>query len=392
MCRESLIRAGWMIDGTGARAQENVLIRIKEGLFQEIGPFPPDEMKPGNFLDLSDCTLVPALADAHVHLFMSGTGDQNRRKEQLDESFTRVRETISRHLRQLIAHGVLAVRDGGDKNGYAARYKNGFMEKETSFICLHVAGKAWHKPGRYGSFVGHALKRGTLAAGIVREANDIDHVKIIQSGLNSLRHFGKESRPQFQLKTLKEGIETASALGLKTMVHANGILPVQMALEAGCTSIEHGFFMGMKNLLHMAEKQVFWVPTAGTMKAFAENAGEREEARIMALKNLDHQLTQMSAARKLGVPIALGTDSGGMGVHHGGAVIEELRLFLHAGFSVEEAIRCASRNTMNLMGLHRKGLIKKGMTADFIAAKGPPSGLPGSLNDIYRIHAGEHFL
>ena len=381
-----------MIDGTGARAQENVLIRIKEGLFQEIGPFPPDEMNPGNFLDLSDCTLVPALADAHVHLFMSGTGDQNRRKEQLDEGFKRVRETISRHLRQLIAHGVLAVRDGGDKNGYAARYKNGFMEKETSFICLHVAGKAWHKPGRYGSFVGHALKRGTLAAGIVREANDIDHVKIIQSGLNSLRHFGKESRPQFQLKTLKEGIETASALGLKTMVHANGILPVQMALEAGCTSIEHGFFMGMKNLSHMAERQVFWVPTAGTMKAFAEYAGEREEARIMALKNLDHQLTQMSAARKLGVPIALGTDSGGMGVHHGGAVIEELRLFLHAGFSVEEAIRCASRNTMNLMGLHRKGLIKKGMTADFIAAKGPPSGLPGSLNDIYRIHAGEHFL
>ena len=392
MFRERWIRAGWMIDGSGVPVRKNVLIKVKDGFFEEIRPFPSGEMKPSNFSDLSGYTLLPALADAHVHLVMSGTADQDRRKQQLNENFEQARETISFHLKQLIAHGVLAVRDGGDKNGYTQRYKNRFMKKKGPSICLHVAGKAWHKPGRYGSFVGRALKRGTLAAGIMRESHGLDHVKIIQSGLNSLRYFGAESRPQFRLKALKEGVEAASALGLRTMVHANGIVPVQIALDAGCSSIEHGFFMGMKNFLQMAEKQIFWVPTAGTMKAFAIHAGERGEERLMALRNLEHQLAQMGLARKLGVPIALGTDSGSMGVHHGSGLIEELQLLLDAGFSIEEAIKCASFNSASLLGLNRKGLIKKGMQADFLVVKGSPSALPESLRDIFRIHVGERFL
>ena len=392
MFSERLIRAGWMIDGSGGRVQKNVLIRIKDGFFQEIRPVPTGEMKPSAFSDLSGCTILPALADAHVHLIMSGAPEQDRRKQQLNERFQQVRETISFHLKQWVAHGVLAVRDGGDKKGYTQRYKNRFMDGTESSICLHVAGKAWYKPGRYGSFVGRALKRGTLAAGIMRESHDIDHVKIIQSGLNSLRYFGKESLPQFQLKALKEAMEAASRLGLKTMVHANGKLPVRIALEAGCSSIEHGFFMGKQNLALMAEMQVFWVPTAGTMKAFAEHARGREKERLVALRNLDHQMSQMALARRLGAPIALGTDSGSVGVHHGRALIEELQLLLDAGFSIEEAIKCASFNNATLLGLDRKGLIKKGMQADFVAVKGLPSALPESLNDIFCIHAGERFL
>ena len=164
-------------------------------------------------MDLSGYTLLPALADAHVHLFMSGTADQKRRKQQLNEGFKQARGTISRHLGQLVSHGILAVRDGGDRNGYTQRYKKYFVEEKYASICLRVAGKAWHKPGRYGSFVGRSLGRGRLAEGIFRESDDIDHVKIIQSGLNSLRYFGKESPPQFQLKALREAVEVSSSLG-----------------------------------------------------------------------------------------------------------------------------------------------------------------------------------
>jgi len=392
MSYEKPVLAGWMIDGAGGPIQENVLIRIKDGFFEEIRPFSIEPMKPSTFMDLSGYTLLPALADAHVHLFMSGTVDQERRKQQLNEGFQQARETISRHLGQLFAHGILAVRDGGDRNGYTQRYKKYFMEEKYASICLHVAGKAWHKPGRYGSFVGRALKRGRLAEGVLRKSSDIDHVKIIQSGLNSLRYFGKESSPQFQLKALKEAVEAASSLGLKTMVHANGELPVRIALEAGCSSIEHGFFMGKQNLNVMAEMQVFWVPTAGTMKAFAKHARGREKERLVALRNLDHQMSQMALARRLGVPIALGTDSGSVGVHHGRALIEELQLLLDAGFPIEEAIKCASFNNAKLLGLNRKGLIKKGMQADFVVVKGSPSALPESLKDISSIHVGERFL
>jgi imidazolonepropionase-like amidohydrolase len=392
MAHEKPILAGWLIDGTGAPFRENVLIQIKDGFFEEIRPFSIDTMKPSTFMDLSGYTLLPALADAHVHLFMSGTADQKRRKDQLNEGFNQAKKTISRHLGQLFAHGILAVRDGGDKDGYTWRYKKYFMEEKYASICLRVAGKAWHKPGRYGSFVGRSPGRGRLAEGILRESDDINHVKIIQSGLNSLRYFGKESLPQFQLKALKEAVEAASSLGLKTMVHANGKLPVRIALEAGCSSIEHGFFMGKQNLNFMAEMQVYWVPTTGTMKAFAEHSRGREKERLVALRNLEHQMAQMALARRLGVPIALGTDSGSVGVHHGSALIEELQLLLDAGFSIEEAIKCASFNNAKLLGLDRKGLIKKGMQANFVVVKGSPSAVPESLKDIFCIHVGEQFL
>jgi len=391
MFDERSILAGWLIDGTGAPFRKNVFLRIMKGVFHEIRPFSFGTMTPPGLLDFSGYTLLPPLADAHVHLFMSGTVDPDRRKRQLNQDFRRVKTTISKHLEQLVAHGVLSVRDGGDKNGYALRYKKQFHQQKYSVNCLHVAGKAWHKQGRYGSFVGQAVGRGTLAEEILRFRDDIDHVKIIQSGLNSLQYFGRESLPQFPLKAMKDAMEAASILGLKTMVHANGKLPVQIALKAGCGSIEHGFFMGEENLALMAEMGVYWVPTACTMKAYGQYAHGGERERRIALKNLEHQLEQMTVARKLGVPMAVGTDSGSTGVHHGSALIDELRLFQDAGFSIEEAIRCASFNSANLMGLEGKGCIKKGMQANFLVVKGPPSALPESLKDIYRIHAGEGF-
>jgi len=391
MLGEKRILAGWLIDGSGAPAVENVLITIKDGVFKEIRKTALDGMNPSAFVDLSGCTVVPGLMDAHVHLFMSGTVDQNRRKEQLSEGFEKIQKTISRHLRALIAHGVLAVRDGGDQNGYTQHYKKYCMEEKYAAISVHVAGKAWHKPGRYGSFVGRTPKGG-LAEGILRESGGIDHVKIIQSGLNSLKYFGKESLPQFPLQALRDAAKAASSLGLKTMAHANGRLPVQIALEAGCSSIEHGFFMGEENLALMADSRVFWVPTACTMKAYGKYAGESGKERQMALKNLEHQLGQMAVAKAFGVPMALGTDSGSLGVCHGSALIDELGLFLYAGFSIEEAIRCASFNTATLMGLDGKGLIQKGMQADFVVAKGRPSELPESLRDVFKIHVGDRFL
>ena len=360
--------------------------------FEEVGPLCGGPPAPSSYSDLSGYTLLPGLVDAHVHLFMSGTDEQSRRKRQLNEGFHRVNGTISRHLGQLLAHGVLAVRDGGDKEGYALRYKKMCLEEKDLAICVHVAGKAWHKPGRYGSFVGRALKSGSLASGILRESRDLDHVKIIQSGLNSLKDFGKESLAQFGLKDLRDAVNAASDLELKTMVHANGKVPVQIALEAGCGSIEHGFFMGQENLERMAAGDVFWVPTACTMKAYAKHGDAGDGERRMALKNLDHQLEQMALAGKLGVPMALGTDAGSVGVHHGSGVIEELKLFLSAGFSIEEAVKCASFNGARLLGLEKKGLIAEGMRADFVAVKGRPEDLPKSLGQSARVYSGGRLL
>ena len=117
---------------------------------------------------------------------------------------------------------------------------------------------------------------------ICKQVRCIDHIKIVNSGLNSLVRFGNETPPQFDVMELKEAVKIGKRFGRKTMVHANGKKPVEVALKAGCHSIEHGFFMGQENLKRMAEKQIFWVPTAVTMKAYRDAFGQR-------IKNLRSQ-------------------------------------------------------------------------------------------------------
>ena len=106
----------------------------------------------------------------------------------------------------------------------------------------------------------------------------------------------------------------------------------------------------------------------------------------IAEKNLDHQTGQIALARNLGVPIAMGTDAGSPGVHHGRAVRHEIKILMQAGFSIEEAIQCAAQNSARLLGLTRYGHLSIGMPASFIAVKGAPSDLPDSLSSVEAIY------
>jgi imidazolonepropionase-like amidohydrolase len=177
-------------------------------------------------------------------------------------------------------------------------------------------------------------------------------------------------------------VEFARRVNLPVMVHANGRLPVQIAVESGCRSIEHGFFMGRNNLEKLAERQIVWIPTAFTMKAYSDRLFPAGNEAKIAIRNLDHQIGQMMLARKLGVPIALGTDSGSLGVFHGYSAKEELKLFQEAGFSVSEAIQCATLNGARLLGIPNLGSLQPGKRASFTVIDGPPEQLFANLNSL----------
>jgi imidazolonepropionase-like amidohydrolase len=319
------------------------------------------------------------LIDSHVHLFMSGTDDRQIRDFQLSAPFDDIKGVIADHIAQHLAHGVVAVRDGGDNGGHALRYKTECLVDEKTPVILRVSGKAWHRPGRYGRLIGRPPEeKETLAEAITKATETIDQVKIVNSGVNSLTRYGKGTPPQFSVAEMQAAVAAAKTRGLKTMVHANGQLPVHIAIDSGCHSIEHGFFMGKENLKRMADATTTWVPTAYTMKAYAESGIASDVAR----KNLDHQLEQIAIARELGVPIALGTDAGSLGVHHGKAVVEEMKLLIVSGYSIAQAIKCSTMNGAKLLDLTDTGGLGMGMRANFVAVPGDPSNLPESLNRI----------
>ncbi|CAN2040722.1 Amidohydrolase-related domain-containing protein [Candidatus Magnetomoraceae bacterium gMMP-15] len=370
------ILAGWLIDGTGRHAQKNMLLQVKNSCIKSVKKADNDDIKNAE-TDLSDCTIMPFLIDSHVHLCMSGTEDQKVRQHQLNAGFDDMKNVIADHINKHIFYGIAAIRDGGDHYGHTLRYKNEFLESEQKLIYIKAAGKGWHQSGRYGRLIGRAPDENeTLGSAIKKHKQNTDHVKIVNSGLNSLKNFGKQTPPQFSLEQMKEAVEAGNSLNLKVMVHANGEIPVKISVEAGCHSIEHGFFMGKENLKLMADKQITWVPTACPMNAYLEYMKKTGMDYEITQENLDHQLEQIFWAKEFGVPVALGTDSGSIGVHHGKAVFEEMKLLIKAGFSLPEAVKCASFNGANLLDIKNIGRLIPGMQARFIAVKCDPVKLP----------------
>ncbi len=382
----------WLIDGTGAAPKKKVLIGIQGSTIfsitdcTEIEKSNQDRSRP-SVLDLPGFTVLPCLIDSHVHLTMSGTDDPEIREQQTVSGYAETREQIQHHLQEHFRYGVLAVRDGGDKNGYTLRYRDtAYNPLRFPYVQAMFAGKAWHQSGRYGSLIGRVpLKGRTIAESVALEGGSSDLVKVVNSGLNSLREFGKQTPPQFHLREFETLVHAARQIGKRVMVHANGVVPVSISVDAGCNSIEHGFFMGRENLKKMAEKKVIWVPTAVTMKAYSQVMKSEPMLSEVSQRNLDHQLEQIQMARKYGVRTAIGTDAGSPGVDHGKAVIQEMKLFMEAGYSLEETVMCATSVGAELLGFTKIGRLTQGMNACFLVVPGPPSELPDSLEFIEKI-------
>ena len=379
------IPVGWLIDGTGAAAAKNMRLTIEAGRIISIEPADSETPNSGNpRLDLSDHTLLPTLCDCHVHLAISGSLDPARRSERGSLEYKAMEPIISGHIRDCLRHGVLSVRDGGDCQGHVLQYKTDCEELNRIPFRLRTPGIAWYREGRYGKFIGRAVSAGKDPAPDMEAwtRQSIDHIKVIQSGINSLSTFGRQTEPQFEKEALSRIFRLCKSSGIGLMIHANGEIPVGIAVDAGCDSIEHGFFMGNENLQKMADSRITWVPTVVAMKAYAEHAPLDSVESQVARKTMDHQLAQLSSARQYGVPVALGTDAGSPGVHHGRAVAEELRLLVSAGYSIEEAISCATMNAATLMKREVPGRLSVGAPASFVAVKGSPSEVPDRLSSI----------
>lgn len=379
--------AGWLIDGSGGPARPNIRATVAGGLLRSLettGPGSPCT-EPAADYDWRRFTVIPGLIDAHVHLAMTGSPDEGLRARLREAPFEQVREVIRCNLHTLLCHGVVAVRDGGGARGFALRFARSLGDRTLSPVRIRASGRAWHRAGRYGRLIGRPPAPGRSLAEAVREDEERpDQVKVVNSGLNSLTEFGKQTAPQFDPEELAAAVAAAAGRGCHVMVHANGVLPVRGAVAAGSRSIEHGFFMGPDTLARMADSRVSWVPTAVTMAAYAElfSAGGRDADVVR--RTLDHQIEQLASARRAGVTVALGTDSGSPGVHHGRAVIAEMNLMLQAGFPIEAVIRSATADAAPLVAAAAGPLVPD-RPASFVVAPGAPADLPGSLLNVHAV-------
>jgi imidazolonepropionase-like amidohydrolase len=204
-----------------------------------------------------------------------------------------------------------------------------------------------------------------------KEGSDL--IKITATG-GVLSQAKDASGAQFTDEELKAIVETAKDYGFKVAAHAHGAEGMKRAIRAGVTSIEHGTFMD-DDAIELFKKYGTWfIPTIIAGKSTADSAKipgyYSEIVTPKALAVGPKIQATFTKAYKAGVKIAFGTDAG---VYMHGKNAKEFTYMVEGGMPAMEAIRSATLNGAELLGLTDiLGTVEKGKLADIIAVDGDP--------------------
>src|SRR4029077_9129736 len=201
---------------------------------------------------------------------------------------------------------------------------------------------------------------------------------------------GASSRPghgprdgAFNLDEMQALVDEAQALDRRVMCHALGGRGLDIAIEAGVNSIEHGTHLDQnpRHLERMAERGIFFVPTLLVYEYHRRSPQPHVKARAAEL--YEHHIESIQRALRIGVKVVAGTDAGGHG-HPANA--GELECLVKAGMTPMQALQAATGWAAECLGWEEElGTAQPGKLADLVAVKGDPLADIAMLRDPARI-------
>jgi imidazolonepropionase-like amidohydrolase len=197
---------------------------------------------------------------------------------------------------------------------------------------------------------------------------------------------------QFSDAELNAAVEEATRHGLKVAAHAHGTAGIIAATRAGVASIEHGSILTEKAADLMVKNGTYLVPTIYLSdieeKQIPEDLAEREAYLELAAKNAylnEHVERSFRLALKKNIKMALGSDLDGV---TSGRNAKELYSMVRRGLPKDEALRVATINGADLIGVDDRGEIAEGLLADLIAVKGNPLEDVRVMEDVHWVMQG----
>jgi len=382
------IHAGKLIDVPGRSVRGPSTIVVDNGRILSVSDGLA-RIEPGvPFIDLSTKTVLPGLIDSHVHLSSDRGGEQALLAEVRDDHPLQAFEAEMNGMKTLRA-GFTTVRNLGDDKGVTLALREAIARgwvKGPRIVdaAQSISTTGGHMDGRGAlndELVGHWQPNPENLCDSVESCRRVvrrqidrgaDVIKFATTGgVNSgtglaTRMFEDEARAL---------VETAHAYGRKVAVHAHGADGIKLALRAGADSIEHGTVMDDEIVRLMKAKGTYYVPTLSTVNGYIERLAKDPNAYTGAVKQQIEWrigITGQSLAKAYpgGVKIAYGTDAG---VSKHGRNADEFELLVKFGMPPVEALKAATVNAADLLGLSREiGTIEPGKAADIIAVSGDP--------------------
>lgn len=320
--------------------------------------------------------VMPGLVEAHAHVFLDGAElDFPTRTAYLEADLATMTAVARANVARARAAGVTLVRDAGDRFGVNDAIRAELAADPEAGIALRSPGLGVKRPKRYGGFMARDVGEGVdPTATIEAMVSTADDVKVILTGIIDFAAGTVKGALQFSVAELATIVEVAHRAGKKTFAHCSGLDGLEVAVEAGIDSIEHGFFMTRAILEGMAEKGIAWVPTFSPVHfqwARPELAGWSPATIDNLRRILDGHLEHVALADRLGVNLVAGSDAGSPGVQHGTGLVDEIFHFLDAGLSMTAALTSATSRPRRLWGLE-PATIAVGQPASLIALARSP--------------------
>jgi imidazolonepropionase-like amidohydrolase len=383
-----VLQNGRLIDGTGAppAAGATVVVRgdrIEAVSTRNASEFPAD----AEIIDCAGLTILPGLIDCHDHMANHRYALDHR--WGLDEPASTRHLRTAKVLRNTLAAGYTCVRDAAGLDvGFKRAIAEGLIEGPRLVLSLSIISP-------YGG-IGDAVSPSGVAfddccclpgdpllpASVANGPADVRQAvrRMVRAGADVIKCAttgGASSRPghgpndaAFNLDEMQALVEEAQALDRRVMCHALGGRGLDIAIEAGVNSIEHGSYLNEnpRHLERMAERGIFFVPTLLVYEYHRKSPQPHVKERALALQQ--SHIESIRRALQLGVKIVAGTDAGGHG-HPPNAA--ELYCLVQAGMTPMQALQAATGWAAECLGQEDDfGTVVPGRLADLVVVRGDP--------------------
>src|SRR6266498_3836970 len=392
------LSGGRVIDGYEGKPIEDAVVLIAGDRIAAVGPRSQIVVPPGTLtIDTRGMSVLPGLADMHIHLMIVGHGDY----EHWDKTYrSRFRaEIMPAAAKQLLVSGVTFARELGAPLEDILDVKRRIESGEIPGPRLFVSGPfLQHRP--YSDYE-KEFRWGVTGAADARSKVQ----KIVDAGVDLVKLIDQDQMTEEEVKAV---VEAAHKSGRPVVAHAHREEEIRIGLKYGVDSFEHtglatepGYPEDILQGLRKRNQTLGWCPTIEglnlseyTADVFPERLNDprwqeglapdivrdiRDSLRNIGglpyfqlvrrrLPTLPNEFRQL---RESGVTLLVGTDSGIPGNFHTDSTWRELATWVELGMTPMQAIAGATR--WPAVWLKREkdlGTLAPGRYADIIAVRG----------------------
>jgi imidazolonepropionase-like amidohydrolase len=326
---------------------------------------------------------MPGLTDAHVHFALIGPRGDHGEEPLIDHVLR-----VAAYIESALDEGFTTVRDaGGLEPTWAKAVDKGLIRGPRILPSgSHLSQTGGHGDTRAGHEASH---RWASIAGLVARAEVVDGVDEVRRAVREQLRRGatqikllasggivSPTDPfdsiQFSSAEIAAAVEVARGWDTYVLAHCHTSPAIDVAIEAGVRSIEHGSLLEEKTAKRMKELGVFMVPTLQTLRMLATyperwSLPPEKVARLKEVEGLAYESVKRAVA--VGVKVASGSDVVGPWQGRRG---EELAIKAEL-IGAHKAILSATSVNAELFRLQdRIGTVEVGKDADLILVSGEP--------------------